>query len=104
MPTHATYRPRTTPDSPTSLTRNSRLIWSRPEIELSDGELDVLLCLARGMSNPQIVCELTLPLETVKTRLVGLYRKLGATGKAHAVALAYERNLIAIDFLHGVSA
>jgi len=52
----------------------------------SDAELAVLRCLATGLSRREIGERLFISLNTVKTHNRELYRKLGATSRAEAVA------------------
>ncbi|SDL57713.1 helix-turn-helix transcriptional regulator [Microbacterium azadirachtae] len=57
---------------------------------LTRPELEVLTRLARGMKRPDIARELFRSINTVKTHQRSLYRKLGASSAAEAVALATE--------------
>jgi LuxR family maltose regulon positive regulatory protein len=54
----------------------------------SAAELAVLRCLATGLSRREIAARLYISLNTVKTHTRELYRKLGATSRADAVARA----------------
>ena len=56
----------------------------------SAAELAVLRCLATGLSRREIGARLHISLNTVKTHTRELYRKLGATSAADAVARAEE--------------
>jgi LuxR family maltose regulon positive regulatory protein len=60
----------------------------KPIEEPSPAELAVLRGLAAGLSRRQIGTELYISLNTVKSHTRELYRKLGATSKAEAVARA----------------
>jgi two-component system, NarL family, nitrate/nitrite response regulator NarL len=62
--------------------------------ELSARELDVLELVADGLGNKQIAAQLHVSEETVKTHLRRLMRKLGATSRAHAVAVGIRTELI----------
>jgi LuxR family transcriptional regulator, maltose regulon positive regulatory protein len=64
-------------------TAGSRLVE-----ELSPAELGVLRCLAAGLSRREVGVRLYISLNTVKTHPSELYRKLGATSRADAVARA----------------
>ena len=61
---------------------------------LSDREREVLAALARGLSNSEMARELFVSEATVKTHLVHVYEKLGASDRAAAVATAYERGIL----------
>ncbi len=64
------------------------------EIQLSPRERDVLQLSADGLSTKQIAVELDLAESTVKTYLRTLFDKLGASHRAHAVALALRHRII----------
>lgn len=57
-------------------------------------EMQILECLAEGESNKGIGRRFSLAEETVKTHLRNLYEKLGASDRAHAVAIALRQRLI----------
>lgn len=61
---------------------------------LTGRETEVLLGISGGKSNADIGRELYLTEDTVKTYTRRLYRKLGATDRAHAVALAFRTGLL----------
>lgn len=65
--------------------------------ELSTRELQVLGCIADGLSKQQIAAELHVSLSTVATFKEHLYEKLGAHNGAQAVAIAYRRGILAAD-------
>jgi LuxR family transcriptional regulator, maltose regulon positive regulatory protein len=60
----------------------------------SAAELAVLRCLAAGLSRREIGAQLYISLNTVKTHTRELYRKLGATSRADAVARAGALGLL----------
>ncbi|MBI1238996.1 MAG: response regulator [Alphaproteobacteria bacterium] len=62
--------------------------------ELSARELEVLELVALGRSNKAIASALKIAEETVKAHLKSLYEKLGASDRAHAVAIALRQQLI----------
>ena len=51
---------------------------------------DVLHCVRRGLSNKEIARELDIAEGTVKIHLAALFKALGATNRAHAVALGKQ--------------
>ena len=61
---------------------------------LSAREVQVLECLSDGQSNKVIASSLAISEDTVKAHLKSLYEKLGATDRAHAVAIALRQQLI----------
>ncbi|MFZ5609624.1 MAG: LuxR C-terminal-related transcriptional regulator [Pseudomonadota bacterium] len=61
---------------------------------LTDRELEILACLAKGMTNKEIASALTISPETVKWYLKKVYEKLGAGNRAHAVRVAHKAQLL----------
>ena len=68
---------------------------------LSERELEVLTRVALGLTNRETGRELHISEATVKTHLLHLYEKLGVTSRAAAVAVAYDRGLLAPGDLGG---
>jgi len=62
--------------------------------ELTARELEVLGCVARGLSNGQIGRELFIGEATVKTHLLRAFEKLGVTDRTAAVTAAYRLGLL----------
>lgn len=57
-------------------------------------EVQVLECLAEGLGNKEIARRLSLSEETVKSHVSNIYEKLGASDRAHAVAIALRQKII----------
>ena len=61
---------------------------------VSAREREVLLELARGRSNAEISANLHIGVETVKTHVGEVLRKLGLRDRIQAVVFAYEKGLV----------
>jgi DNA-binding NarL/FixJ family response regulator len=64
------------------------------EPHLSERETAVLKLAATGSSNKQIARELAISEQTVKGHMSNAFSKLGASDRAHAVAIAVQRGVI----------
>jgi DNA-binding NarL/FixJ family response regulator len=63
-------------------------------LELTERERDVLRCLVRGMRYQQAADELGVSLDTIRTHIRGIYRKLQVHTVAEAVSRALQDHLL----------
>jgi DNA-binding NarL/FixJ family response regulator len=70
---------------------------TQPVDPLTEREEDVLLAVARGLTNAEIADTLFISLSTVKTHLASLMAKLGARNRVEIAMWAYETRRITPD-------
>jgi DNA-binding NarL/FixJ family response regulator len=63
---------------------------------LTDREAEVLVCVARGLSNQEVATQLDISIETVRTHLKHIFAKSGARNRLQAVITAFESGLVPI--------
>ncbi|TDE33532.1 response regulator transcription factor [Nonomuraea mesophila] len=63
-------------------------------LDITEREREVLVLVARGMSNAEIAQSLYVSLSTVKTHVSNLLTKLDARTRVHLVIAAYETHLV----------
>ncbi len=74
--------------------RESKREDESPESIITEREMDVLLCIARGYSNKQIAQELTVSITTVRTHVSSLLRKLDFENRTQLALYAREHDLV----------
>jgi LuxR family transcriptional regulator, maltose regulon positive regulatory protein len=67
---------------------------ARNPVRLTASETAVLNCLPQHPTNEEIAGDLCLSVNTVKSHLRTLYRKLGVTSRREAVAQARQQDLL----------
>jgi two-component system, NarL family, response regulator LiaR len=87
------------PEATQALVQAARQPTSPPTTEVADTltprEREVLLLMAKGLSNPEIAERLTVSPVTVKFHVSNILSKLGCTSRTEAVAQAIQQSLIA---------
>ena len=75
--------------------RNPRLVADPgAPADLTTREREVLVLIARGLSNDEIAASLVVSHATVKTHVGRVFAKVGARDRAQAVVRAYEAGLV----------
>jgi DNA-binding NarL/FixJ family response regulator len=75
-----------------------RLTEYFPQIVLTEREVQVLSCVARGMANKDIAHRLGTASGTVKMHVQNILSKLGAADRTHAVTIALERGILHLNW------
>ncbi|MGQ9583916.1 MAG: response regulator [Anaerolineae bacterium] len=66
-------------------------------IPLSDREMEILQCIARGLSNKEVARELGISQQTVKNHMTAILRKLAVNDRTQAALYALRRGWIRLD-------
>ena len=78
----------------TTSTGTSRSTWTGEVEALTPRQREVLLLIARGLSNSEIEVELGITRATCRSHITALLARLGARDRAQLVIAAYEAGLI----------
>ena len=62
--------------------------------QLTEREMEVLLCMTRGLANQEIAQELFIALKTVKTHVSNILSKLEVQDRTQAVVYAFQNGLV----------
>jgi DNA-binding NarL/FixJ family response regulator len=71
---------------------------------LTEREMEVLRCAAKGLSNKEIAGQLVLSLPTVKAHLVNIFNKMGVGSRTEAVMQALNQGWMEMDAIAGEAA
>lgn len=74
--------------------RSARPAASRGSAQLTDREAEVLVLMAKGLSNSEIAEQLCLSPTTIKSHVAGVLAKLGLRDRVQAVVFAYEHDVV----------
>ena len=74
--------------------RTARITGREGGSSLTARETEVLRLIAQGHSNQEVAAQLSLSVHTVNRHAANIYRRLGARGRAEAVATAVSRGLL----------
>lgn len=66
----------------------------KPHYELTDREIEVLLCIGNGMTNLEISEKLYIGIKTVKTHVSNILSKLGVQDRTQAAVYVHRNNLL----------
>ena len=70
-------------------------VMSEPDVpELTRRQLDILHSVTRGLTNADIARQFGISTDGVKHHIMAIFRKLGATNRSEAVAIALRRQLL----------
>jgi DNA-binding NarL/FixJ family response regulator len=78
-------------------------IGEEPVGALSERETEVLVLVARGLSNLQVATELKLSEATIKRHLANVYQKIGVRSRSEAVRMALMEQWIGLGEITGAA-
>lgn len=73
---------------------NFRKEEKKPHEELTEREMEVLLCIGNGMTNQEISEHLFIGIKTVKTHVSNILSKLGVKDRTQAAVYVHRNNLL----------
>ena len=82
------------PEATTKVMARMRGIAPALHDQLTDREMEVLLCMARGLANQEIAEELFIALKTVKTHVSNILSKLEVQDRTQAVVYAFQNGIV----------
>ena len=68
--------------------------WTGPLAQLSEREREILVWMARGLSNRDLATKLFVSETTIKTHVSSVLSKLGLSSRVQAVVVAYEAGVV----------
>lgn len=87
---------RTVLDLLRATTKGGSTVWASPpsKLDMTDREQEVLQCLVKGMAYKQVADHLGISLDTVRTHIRGVYRKLQVHSVGEAIVRAIRDKLV----------
>ena len=82
------------PEATTKVMARMRGTTTALHDHLTEREMEVLLCMARGLANQEIAEELFIALKTVKTHVSNILSKLEVQDRTQAVVYAFQNGLV----------